>query len=509
ATPLPNKKQRGAQQERVFSENHLRLDDTLTARLQQFAREQHVTLNTVIQAAWGVLLARYSGEKDVVFGTTVSGRPAELPHVEQIVGLFINTLPLRLQIDDDTTIGPLLQRMQEDQLDLRRYEFTPLVDIHRHSDVPGDQALFDSILVFENYPVGEAVHSADELLDIGHITTIEHTNFPITLIVEPSDRLLIKLSYDATLFDGAAISRTLQHLQRVIHGMLSQPDVPLWRLPILGEEERSQILHQWNPEPANYPRNLCLHHIFERQVKAHPERIALVSADVEVSYDELNRRANRLARLLLESGVKDQDFVTVALDRSIDMVVSILAILKAGCAYVPVDPEYPAERITFMLEDTRSPVMISVSSHLERLAPIMASVGANARLVLLDRDADLLAAKSGDNVRLSVRETPQRHAYVVYTSGSTGKPKGVLVNQLGVVRLALDTNYFRVDEDDRVAHLSNVSFDASVFEIWAPLLNGITMVLYSKDVLMTPDAFHAELQRTGTNVVFITTALFN
>lgn len=509
ATPLPNKKQRGAQQERVFSENHLRLDDTLTARLQQFAREQHVTLNTVIQAAWGVLLARYSGEKDVVFGTTVSGRPAELPHVEQIVGLFINTLPLRLQIDDDTTIGPLLQRMQEDQLDLRRYEFTPLVDIHRHSDVPGDQALFDSILVFENYPVGEAVHSADELLDIGHITTIEHTNFPITLIVEPSDRLLIKLSYDATLFDGAAISRTLQHLQRVIHGMLSQPDVPLWRLPILGEEERSQILHQWNPEPANYPRNLCLHQIFERQVKAHPERIALVSADVEVSYDELNRRANRLARLLLESGVKDQDFVTVALDRSIDMVVSILAILKAGCAYVPVDPEYPAERITFMLEDTRSPVMISVSSHLDRLAPIMASVGANARLVLLDRDAELLAAKSADNVRLSVRETPQRYAYVVYTSGSTGKPKGVLVNQLGVVRLVLDTNYFRLDDTDRVAHLSNVSFDASVYEIWAPLLNGITMVLYSKDVLMTPDAFHAELQRTGTNVVFITTALFN
>jgi amino acid adenylation domain-containing protein/non-ribosomal peptide synthase protein (TIGR01720 family) len=509
ATPLPNKKQRNHQQDKVFAEHHLRLDDALTSRLQTFAREQHVTLNTVIQAAWGVLLARYSGEKDVVFGTTVSGRPAELANVEQIVGLFINTLPLRLQIDDDTTIAPLLQRMQEDQLDLRRYEFTPLVDIHRHSDVPGDQALFDSILVFENYPVGEAVHSADELLDIGHITTIEHTNFPITLIVEPSDRLLIKLSYDATLFESSAIQRTLLHLQRVIQGVLSQPDVPLWRLPILGEEERNRILHEWNPEPANYPRNLCLHQVFERQVKAHPDRVALVSGHTEISYDELNRRANRLARLLLESGVKDQDFVTVALDRSIDMIVSILAILKAGCAYVPVDPEYPAERIGFMLEDTKAPVMISVSHHIERLSPIMAESSPQSRLIVLDRDAELIAAKSGENVRLAVRETPQRHAYVVYTSGSTGKPKGILVNQLGVIRLVLDTNYFRLEDDDRVAHCSNVSFDASVYEMWAPLLNGTTMVLYSKDMLITPDAFYEELLRTRTNVIFITTALFN
>ena len=509
ATPLPNKKPRGNDRDRVFDEIHLVLDDTLTSRLQNFAREQHVTLNTVIQAAWGVLLARYSGEKDVVFGTTVSGRPAELHNVENIVGLFINTLPLRLQIDDDTTIGPLLQRMQEDQLDLRRFEFTPLVDIHRHSDVPGDQALFDSILVFENYPVGEAVHSADELLDIGHITTIEHTNFPITLIVEPSAKLLIKLSYDATLFDAVAIQRTLQHLQRVIHGVLSQPDVPLWRLPILGEEERTRILHEWNPAPANYPRNLCLHQIFERQVKAHPDRIALVCGEVEVTFDDLNKRANRLARVLVDLGVKDQDFVTVALDRSIEMIVSVLAILKAGGAYVPVDPEYPAERISFMLEDTRAPVMIATSAHLERLQPIMDEVGTHASMVLLDRDADMIAGKSVENVRSAMRENPQRHAYVVYTSGSTGKPKGVLVNQLAVIRLVLDANYFRLDDDDRVGHLSNVSFDASTFEMWAPLLNGTTMVLYSKELLLTPEAFYQELKRTRTNTIFITTALFN
>ncbi|NPU93703.1 MAG: amino acid adenylation domain-containing protein, partial [Gammaproteobacteria bacterium] len=509
ATPLPNKKPRGNSHEKVFDESYLTLDETLTARLQNFAREQHVTLNTVIQAAWGVLLARYSGEKDVVFGTTVSGRPAELANVENIVGLFINTLPLRITIDDDTTIAPLLRRMQEDQLDLRRFEFTPLVDIHRHSEVPGDQSLFDSILVFENYPVGEAVHSADELLDIGHITTIEHTNFPLTLIVEPSDKLAIRLSYDATLFESVAIQRTLQHLQRVIHGVLSQPDVPLSRLPILGEQERNQILHEWNPAPANYPRNLCLHQIFERQVKAHPNRVAVIAGDEEISYDELNRRANKLARVLIDAGVKDQDFVTVALDRSVNMIVSVLAILKAGGAYVPVDPEYPAERITFMLEDTKAPVMIATSPQLERIQPIIDATGTHAKLVLLDRDAEIIAAKAADNVRTAMLEHPTRHAYVVYTSGSTGKPKGVLVNQLAVIRLVLDANYFQLDEDDRVAHLSNVSFDASTFEMWAPLLNGIAMVLFNKEQVLTPDAFYNEVKRTRANVVFITTALFN
>src|SRR5690606_30682310 len=177
---------------------------------------------------------------------------------------------------------------------------------------------------------------------------------------------------------------------------------------------------------------------FERQVKAHPDRVALVSGTTEITYDDLNRRANRLARLLLESGVKDQDFVTVALDRSIEMVVSILAILKAGCAYVPVDPEYPAERIAFMLQDTMAPVMVSESRHLERLKPIMEATAQQARLILLDRDGSAITAKPGENIRLPVRESPDRRAYVVYTSGSTGKPKGILTNQLAVIRLVLD-----------------------------------------------------------------------
>jgi len=509
ATPLPNKRSPMSGVDKAFLENEFILDESFTGRLQQFARDQHVTLNTVLQAAWGVLLARYSGDKDVVFGTTVSGRPANLANVENIVGLFINTLPLRVQLDSQTTILPLLKSMQDEQLDLRRFEYTPLVDIHRVSQVPGDQSLFDSILVFENYPVGEAVHSADELLDFGHITTIEHTNFPMTVIVEPSDQLRVKLSYDASLFDSTTISRALDHLRTLLHGILSQPDVPLLRLPMLSETERTQVLHEWNPPAANYPRNLCLHQIFERHAKAHPERVALVAGEVELTYAELNAKANRLARHLQALGVKDGCYVAIALERSVEMIVSILATLKIGAAYVPVDPDYPAERVEYMLSDAMAPVVISLSSQAEKLIQIVKSGSLETNILLLDQEEEKICSKSGDNLISNFSAHPSRHAYIIYTSGSTGRPKGVLVNQLSVLRLVLDTNYFTLDASDRVCHVSNVSFDAAIFDVWAPLLNGVGMVLFTREQLLNPDLFLQEMTRTNANTSFITTALFN
>ena len=509
ATPLPNKRYLNNGGEKAFLENELLLDTSFTARLQQFARDQHVTLNTLLQAAWGVLLARYSGDRDVVFGTTVSGRPADLANVENIVGLFINTLPLRIQLDSTSTILPLIKSMQDQQVDLRRFEFTPLVDIHRVSDVPGDQSLFDSILVFENYPVGEAVHSADELIDFGHITTIEHTNFPMTVIVEPSEQLRVKLSYDASLFDSSTILRVLDHLKTLLHGILSQPDVPLLRLPMLSEVERAQVLHEWNPPAANYPRNLCMHQIFERHVKAHPDRVALIAGETELSYRDLNSRANRLARYLLDLGVTDGSYVGIALERSVDMIVSILAILKAGGAYVPLDSDYPLERVEYMLQDTRAPVVISNAVQASKLNQILSGGSLSTNLLLLDQESTKIAEKSGENLLSGFSTDPSRHAYVIYTSGSTGRPKGVLVKQISVVRLVLDSNFFTLDATDRVCHVSNVSFDAAIFDVWAPLLNGAAMVLFTKDQILNPDAFLAEMARTGANTSFITTALFN
>lgn len=512
-TPLPNKKAVPDHGEKLFQDQHLKLSESFTGRLQQFARDQHVTLNTVIQAAWGVLLARYSNELDVVFGTTVSGRPADLPNVENIVGLFINTLPLRITLDERITIGPLLKRMQEDQVDLRRFEFTPLVDIHRHSAVPGDQSLFESILVFENYPVGDAVHQADGLIDFGHITTIEHTNFPITLIVEPADQLGVRLSYDTSLFEYDVIARLLEHLRTLLHSMLSQPDMPLLKLPMLSEDERNNVLRNWNPAAANYPRNLCIHQIFERHVKAHPERIAVIAGELQLSYEALNARANQLARYMLELGVKEGDFIALALQRSVDMLVCTLATLKVGAAYVPVDPDYPEERIAYMLEHTGAPLVISLQKEKQRLTSIASGLVQPPQLLILEDSQHAISAKSPDNppsqFSASGQRNAERNAYVIYTSGSTGKPKGVLVQHLSVIRLVLDANYFTLASTDRVCHTSNVSFDAAIYDVWAPLLNGAGMVVFSKEQLLNPELFYDEVLRTGANVSFITTALFN
>lgn len=509
-TPLAGKKPLPPEgTPKTFDEDELRFSTEFTGRLQQFARENHITLNTVIQGAWGVLLARYSGENDVVFGTTVSGRPAELTGVEHIVGLFINTLPLRIRVNSDSRIVSLLQTMQEESLDIRRFEFTPLVDIHRHSEVPGDQSLFESILVFENYPVGEAVREADELLDVGHITTIEHTNFPLTLIVEPGANLMLKLSYDATLFDEVTIKRMLNHLEVILHGALAQPDVPVLRMPLLSEQERNNALHVWNPAPSGYPRDRCVDAIFEHQVQRAPQALAVVDGEHQYTYSDINGRANRLARYIIEQGIKDQDFVAIALERSVDMLVAMLATLKAGCAYLPVDPFYPEERIEFMLADTQAPVLITRSEYSERLQPALAKLEKRSKQILLDVESQRILEKSSDNLKLRHSGDPTRIAYAVYTSGSTGKPKGVVCTQLAINRLVIDANYFHLSASDRMAHLSNVSFDAATWEIWGAFLNGASLVIFSKEQLLTPESFATEVARTKVNCVFITTALFN
>lgn len=507
-TPIACKKQPLPDAKKQYFESEINLSEEQTAQLQQFARDNHITLNTVLQAGWGVLLARYSGEEDVVFGTTVSGRPADLNGVENIVGLFINTLPLRVQIAEDTCIVPLLQSMQEEQLDLRRFEATPLVDIHHHSEVPGDQTLFDSILVFENYPVGDAVRAGDQLLDISQVTSIEHTNYPLTLIVEPKETIRLKLSYDATLFDRSTVERMLAHLEVILTSSLTQPDVPVKRFTLLADSEQEKILEEWNPAPAEYPRNKCLHELFEAQAERNPDQIALVSGETTVTYGELNRRANQLARILIARGAKDQGYVAIALDRSIDMIVSILATLKAGGAYVPLDPSYPEERLTFMLEDTKAPVLVTRAEFADVILPIAQKAG-DVQAVMLDSDSGYIADQFDSNLDQPIFGDASRLAYVVYTSGSTGKPKGVVCTQLAVNRLVIDANYIEFKPQDKVAHLSNVSFDASTFEIWGALLNGGTLVVIDKELLLTPEAFIAEAKRTGINTMFITTALFN
>ncbi|OYV15456.1 MAG: amino acid adenylation domain protein, partial [Methylococcaceae bacterium NSP1-2] len=346
-----------------------------TQDLQTFVKQQQLTLNTLLQGVWALLLSRYSGESDIVFGTTVSGRPAELSGVEFMVGLFINSLPVRVQVSPETSAVTWLKTLFEQNQELRRYEYTPLVDIQGWSDVPRGTALFDSLLVFENYPIDAALTGANAGgvqhagLVIENIATMDYTSYPLTVSAFPSNQFKLEITYDCQRFDDSAIARMLGHLEQLITAIVKQPDSRLCDLSLLTAAEYQQLIVTNNSTAMDYlsfprssvgmnpaPLQRCetqsfLHQLFEQQVIKTPDAIALVFGNQQLSYDALNQRANQVAHYLLTLGIRPDDSVAVCMERSVDMIVGVLGILKAGGAYLPLDPNYPAERLTYMLND--------------------------------------------------------------------------------------------------------------------------------------------------------------
>lgn len=451
-----------------YAEQRLRLSAATTTALHTFARQQRVTLNTVIQGAWAALLSRYSGETDVLFGATIAGRPAGLDGVEAMVGLFINTLPARVHVPDDVALGPWLQTLQAQQAAARRYEYAPLVEIQRWSDIPQGQPLFDTLLVFENYPGEADVQPADPRLTLADMVTLEKTNYPLTVIVEPGAELGLRLSYRQQHFDAATISRMLGHLRTLLEGMLAAPQGRVGDLPLLTATEREQLLSAWNATRTDYPRDTPIHRLFEAQAAQTPDATALSFAGATLTYAELNRRANCLARHLRALGVGPEIGVGVYVERSLEMIVGVLGILKAGGAYVPLDPTYPQERLAFMIHDTQAPVILT---HTQLAGKLPAYAGHVVNL-----DADLWTTFPDAN--LDGGATADSLAYVMYTSGSTGTPKGTSIVHRAVVRLVKNTNFASLTAAETFLQLATLSFDASTLEIWGSLLNGGKLVIF-------------------------------
>jgi len=455
-----------------YAEQQVRLSTATTTALHAFARQQRVTLNTVIQGAWAALLSRYSGEPsdevDVLFGATIAGRPAALDGVEAMIGLFINTLPARVHVPDDGALGPWLQTLQAQQAAARRYEYAQLVDIQRWSDVPQGQALFDTLLVFENYPGEADVQPADPRLSIADMVTLEKTNYPLTVIVEPGEELRLRISYRRQRFTDDAIARMLGHLRTLLEGMLTAPESAPGDLPLLTPAEREQILVAWNDTRTDYPRETPVHRLFEAQAAQTPDAVALSFEGATLTYAELNRRANRLAHHMRELGVGPEVGVGIYVERSFEMIVGVLGILKAGGAYVPLDPTYPPERLAFMIDDTQAPVILT---HTRLVGKLPAYSG---RIVNLDDDPG--SAYADDN--LDGGATAGSLAYVMYTSGSTGAPKGTSIVHRAIVRLVKNTNFASLTADETFLQLATLSFDASTLEIWGSLLNGGKLVIF-------------------------------
>jgi amino acid adenylation domain-containing protein len=446
------------------------LSTSTTTALQDLARNHRLTLNVLVKGAWAVLLSRYSNTEDVLFGATSAGRPVTLSGAESMVGLFISTLPVRLQVLADEPVASWLQGVQRQQIESQKYGYAPLVSVHEWSEMPRGKPMFESLFVFENYPAVSGQHSQDQTLRLCELQGIEETNYPLTVSAAVSDlRLTLRITHDAS-FDAATVTRMLGHLKRILEDVAAGPEKRLAEISLLTETECHQTLTEWNDNRVEYPRDKCLHEFFETQVERMPDAVAVVFDEQHLSYRELNRRANQLAHHLQEHGVGPDVLVGICLERSLEMVTALLGVLKAGGAYVPLDPDYPRERLAFMLQDAQVGILLTQ----RRLLPSLPD-GA-VEVICLNADWDVVAEGSGDSPPADV--TPGNPAYVIYTSGSTGRPKGVMITHRAICNhMYWMQAEFPIDGVDAVFQKTPVSFDASVWEFYAPLFAGARMVL--------------------------------
>ncbi|HSF43791.1 MAG TPA: non-ribosomal peptide synthase/polyketide synthase [Thermoanaerobaculia bacterium] len=468
-TPLPAGS--GAAAQRPGSElRKVVISEPAMAVLQALARSQQLTLNTLVAGAWAVLLGRYGGKSEVVFGTTASGRAAPLQGIEEMVGLFINTLPLRVPVDDRLPLVPWLKDLQLRQAELIQHEHTPLPRVQTCSELPPGTRLFDSILVFENWPLDNALRQGGFGLDVAEVRALERTGFPLTLVAVPGHGLSLDLEYDTARIDTIAAVRILAQVAHLLEELAESPlEKRIEDLSLLTPAERHQLLAEWNDTAPARPAGLSpLHRLIEEQADRTPEAVAVVFEDGELTYRDLDRRANHLAFRLLELGIGPDSLVAICMERSAGLVPALLAILKAGGAYVPLDPDLPHERLAFLLTDTRASVVLTESRLADRVPP-------GARVVCVDG----AEAAGEESARPSVPLHSENLAYVIYTSGSTGRPKGVLISHRNLASyLAWARATYPAEGAGTLLHTS-ISFDLTVTSLFLPLISGQRVNLVS------------------------------
>ena len=485
-----------------YSETSIVLPKELSSLLTEISKQYQVTLSTILQGAWAYLLSRYCGTEDIVFGVTVSGRPSELPDVEKIVGLFINTIPIRVKINPDETVKEWLKKLQNEFAFSRQYEYSPLYDIHEWSDVPGSTPLFDSIFIFENYPIDTSIRDKKLSIKITNFETKEQTNYPITLVSAPSETLTIKISFDTRLLELELISQILGHLKNVIVGMAENINQELQSISILNIEETDLLINQWNKTDISLPDVTCIQHLFENQVKKTPDSIAIIEKGRTIPYLKLNQQANWLAKKLKGMGVGPEVLVGICSERSTEMIVAILGVLKAGGAYVPLDPSYPVDRLNFMVSDAHISILLTQSNLLSVIPSFEGTV------ICLDQEFSSYVP--GDHPDFPCRAQSDNLAYVIYTSGTTGLPKGVMIEHHSLINLvSSQTITYELTSEDRVLQFISISFDAAGEEIFPALSTGAAIVLYPEDHDISAQKIVGVCEQNKVSVIHLPVALWH
>lgn len=493
----------GAAGQESYAAQEIRLTEGVTSRLRGLAQQHQLTLHTILQGAWALLLSRYSSEAEVAFGVTRACRQGTIAGAESMVGLFINTLPLRVRVSVDRPLLPWLKELRAQNLALREAgrEHTPLVNVREWSAVPRGLPLFESLLVFENYDLNTALRMQGGVWQQRDFRLLEQTTYPLTVNGYLDTQLRLKISYAKDRFDDQTIGRMLGHLNTLLESMAANPAQKLSALAMLTEAERQQLPGLRAEASISYSSPLCLHHRFEFQASHTPEATALSFGQERLTYRELNQRANQVAHYLQRLGVGPGTLVGLCLERSPEMVIAMLGVLKAGGAYVPLDLAYPVDRLVFILQDTGASIIITESHLLEKLSPLQTC------FVCLDTAEPMMAQESPANP--VSRVTADHLAYVIYTSGSTGQPKGTLISHHQVLRLFEATrDWFNFGEKDVWTLFHSYAFDFSVWELWGAFLYGGRLVVVPYWISRSPEEFYNLLASEGVTVLNQTPSAF-
>ncbi|MGB7605872.1 MAG: amino acid adenylation domain-containing protein [Lutisporaceae bacterium] len=445
----------------------------LREAMEQLCKTEKTTMATLVHTAWGILLQRYSNSDDVIFGRTVSGRTAKLKGIEGAVGLYINTLPFRVITEDRETIGMLLQKLEKATRVREAYESISLAELQTEIGFKNGAGLFDTLLVIENYPIEKQLENSEGKikLEISHVR--EATNYDLTIGVMFGDGIKINIYYKQDKYQLETIKRLLNHLRNILQEIIEDSQKLVSHIEMISREEKEQIVNSFNATEMEYDRKKTIHQLFEEQAEKTPDNIAVAFEDKQLTYMELNEKANQLARLLRDRGIGADSIVGIMTERSLELIVGIMGILKAGGAYLPIDPEYPVDRIAYMLEDSGAQIILTQSYLKDKT---------DKKLQIIELDDE--AYYTGEVRNLENSASANNLAYVIYTSGSTGKPKGVAVEHKSLNNLIFSI-YCRYDKSfgvgDNCLSLTSISFDVSVFEMFLPLTNGAKLVLFDSD----------------------------
>jgi amino acid adenylation domain-containing protein len=485
-TPLPADPQANPGTPEQYGDRQLRLTEKTSARLREVAASYGVTLNTIVMSVWGILLSRYGGGDDLLFGVTKTTRRGSIPDAESMVGLFLNTIPIRMTFTPDMPVKDVLQRLRSEWVSLRAYEHSPLVKIKEASGFSGNTPLFESLVVFENQTFHASLANSRPQWHSRRFRLFEQTNYPLTFLAYGDPEILLKLEFDLRRYSHGAAERILEHAHQLFEGIAENPEAPVSSLNMLPEAEARLVTVGWNATALEYPRETPLAQLVEAQVERTPDAVAVIFGDESVTYRQLNRRANQLARELVKFGAGPDQPVGVCLERSIDMIAGLLAVIKAGSGYVPLDPYLPPDRLAYMIEDSGLRVLLSQRSLRADLPPCAASIV----------EIDDPSWKNNTDKNLGIPVAPEHLAYFIYTSGSTGKPKGVELTRGNLTNLLYSMrDWLQLTAHDCLLAVTTISFDIAGVDVWLPLLVGARTVVVSREDTVDGERLQQLIQR--------------